>query len=223
MKTPALVVCLIFGSAILNGQTDSIEKAVIFQKVQSKEIGTEDFGSIGVKWNQTIKKFGQYPDLPLDQAGTVHYSFIEEFTGIKKEKLFSHIHEWLSIYHGIFPANLYSNIEDGRIVLTNSANLKSSINISYTCVISIKSEKVLIEFFNIGYVRYYDGYATTDGFWIPERTVNFSINQVYPVILQKPADWNSDLYLLKETNEFFKSDADNLSHYIKNYDSYNNF
>jgi hypothetical protein len=221
MRSFACFVLFIIGT-VLYGQTDSIEKAVIFQKVQNKEIGTFEYASIGPKWNQILKKIGHYPDLPLDQSWAVHYSYVKEFPGIKKEKLFSHTLEWLSINYGIFPEYLYSSLEDGRIVIHNSANILSSINVTYTSVISIKNEKILVEYFNIGYQRFYDAYIN-DGLYMPERTVNFAINQVYPVILKKYTDWDSDLLLFKTTNEFFKADPNNLRHFILNYDSYNNF
>jgi hypothetical protein len=222
MKSLTFFIFFMLGT-VLYGQSDSIEKAIIFQKVLNKEIGTFEYASIGPKWNETIKKLGKYPDLPLDQAGTVHYSYVKDFAGIKKEKLFTHILEWLSINHGIFPEFLYSNPEDGRIVIHNSASILHAFSVNYTSVFSIKNEKVLIEYFNVGYQRYYDGYVAGDSFYIPERTVSFGINQVYPVILKKYADWNSDLLLLKTTNDFIKADADNLSHFILNYDSYSNF
>lgn len=203
-------------------QTDSIEKAVIFKKVQNKEIEQGDYSSIGAKWNQILNKIGQYPDLPLDQAGNVHYSFVKEFSGVNKEKLFSHILEWLSINYGIFPAYLYSNPDDGKIVIRNSANLMPANSVSYTSIISVKNGKILIEYINIGYQTYYDGYFN-DGIWVPERTVNFGITQVYPVILKKASEWNFDLLLLKSTNDFFKTDSENLTHFIVSYDAFNNF
>jgi hypothetical protein len=225
MKRPllfSLIILLSWISTIVYGQTDSLEKAIIFKKVQNKEINENEFSTLGAKWNQIIHKIGQYPDLPLDQAGNVHYSFIKEFSGVNKEKLFSHVLEWLSINYGIFPAYLYSNPDDGRIVIHNLTNLIPGNSVSYTSIISIKNGKVLIEYINIGYQTYYDGYFN-DGIWVPERTVSFGITQVYPVILKKASEWNFDLLLLKSTNDFFKTDSENLSHFIVSYDAYNNF
>ena len=158
----------------------------------------------------------------MDQTGQVHYSFLKEFTGINKEKLFTLTLECLSTNYGLFPSYIYSNLDDGKIILRNTVSLVTGNNCTYTSTISLKNEKMLIEFFNIGYQTFYDGYYA-DGAWVPERTINFGINQVYPVILKKSSEWNSDLTLLKSTNEFFNSEIENFSNYIISYDKSNNF
>lgn len=221
MRSSLILIVLFFGS-ILYGQTDSLEKAAIYKKLVSKEILQDEFSTIWTKWGQTIKKIDKYPDLPLDQTGQVHYLFLKEFTGINKEKLFTRTLEWLSANYGLFPAYIYSNLDDGKIILRNTVSLITGNNCSYTSTISLKNEKMLIEFFNIGYQTFYNGYYV-DGAWIPERTANFGINQVYPIILKKPLEWNSNLTLLRTTNEFINSEIENFSHYIISYDNSNNF
>lgn len=221
MKNSIILLILVFGSN-LYAQTDSIEKAIIYEKLLAKKIEQAEFSTIWTKWNQTIKKISKYPDLPLDQTGQVHYSFLKEFAGINKEKLFTRILEYLSTNYGLFPSYLYSNLDDGKIILRNSVNLITGDNCNYTSVISIKNEKMLIEFINIGYQTFNNGYYS-DGAWIPEKTINYGINQVYPIILKKPSEWNSDLNLLKTTNEFFNSEIENFSHYVINYDNSNVF
>jgi hypothetical protein len=223
MKKLACFVFFIFGSVIIYGQTDSIEKAIIFQKVQNKQIAENDYAIIGTKWIQTIKKIGNYPDLPLDQSGAVHYSFVQKFPGLNKEKIYSHILEWLSINYELFPVYLYSNLEDGKIVFHYSASLTGKSNVTYTSIISIKNEKILVEYINIGYQTNYEGHYGNDGYWVPELTVNLGLDKLCPIILQKSTEWNFDLQLLKLTNEFFKTDARDLSHFLFSYDSYNKF
>jgi hypothetical protein len=221
MKSSLILLILFFGS-VLHGQTDSIEKAIIYKKFLSKEISQDELATIGAKWNQTIRQIKKYPDLPLDKSEQVHYTFLREYSGINKEKLFALTLEWLSINYGLFPSNLYSNQSDGKIILRNTVGLTTGNNSTYTSVISIKNEKILTEFFNIGYQTFYDGYFS-DGIWIPERSVIFGISQVYPVILKKPSEWNSNLVLLKTTNAFFNSEIENFSHYIKNYENFSVF
>jgi hypothetical protein len=221
MKSLLILLLLIFGSNLF-AQTDSIEKAIIYNKLVTKEIEQSEFSKIWAEWRQTIKKIIIYPDLPLDKNGQVHYSFLNKFIDFNKEKLFTRTLEWLSINYGLTPSYLYSNLEDGKIILRNSMNLNAAIACTYTAIISIKNEKILVELINIGYQRYYEG-QYNDGSWIPERTINFGINQVYPIILKKPSEWNSDLNMFKITNELFNTEIKNLYDYIITYESSNIF
>jgi hypothetical protein len=217
MKSSLILLLLLLGSC-LYGQTDSIEKVVIYNKLVSKEIEQTDFSKIWPKWNQTMKEFKKYPDLPLDQNGKVHYSFINNFKDFNKEKLFTRTLEWLAINYGLIPSYIYSNPAEGKIIFRNSIDLKTGNTCAYTSVISIKNEKILMEIINLGYQTYYQGYYSGDT-WIPEKTVTQQINQIYPVILKAPAEWRSDLNMFRATNEFFNTEATNLSEYIMSYDS----
>jgi len=210
-----LVLLLIIIGSNLYGQTDSTEKAAIYNSFMSKKITQEDFSDIGTKWNLTIKKITKYPDLPLDQFGQVHYSFLNKFKDTKKEKLFHRALEYLSINYGISPANFYSNLEEGKIIFGNSFNVDATLTGTYTCIITIKDEKILTEYINIGCQVLYpssDSYA-------PENTMNLTINQFYPVVLKNIKDWNRNLNLFKVTNEYLKAEADRLRDYSLNYDA----
>ena len=88
MKNSLIILILIFGLN-LYGQSDSTEKAILYNKMLSKEIEQSEFARIGTRWNQTMKEIKKYPDVPLDQSGQVHYSFLNKFTGLNKEKLFT--------------------------------------------------------------------------------------------------------------------------------------
>ena len=214
MKNSIIFLILIFGLN-LYGQTDSTEKAILYNKMLSNEIEQSEFSRIGARWNQTMKEIKKYPDLPLDQSGQVHYSFLNKFAGLNKEKLFTRTLEWLSINYGLFPQYIYTNLEDGKIIIRNSLNLSSSNSCTYAAVILIKNEKVLVEITNIGYQIYAEGYYSNDT-WIPEKTVNLGINQIYPVILKNPSEWNSKLNLLKSTNELFNTENENFCNYLIN-------
>jgi len=217
MKSSIVLLLLIIASN-LNGQTDSIEKITIYNKNLSNEIEQEEFLRTWLRWNQALKEIKQYPNLPLDQNGQVHYSFLNKFTACNKEKLFNRTLEWLSINYGLIPAGIYSNMEDGKIILRNGLNIKTGSTCNFTSVITIKNEKILMEFFGIAYQTFYEGHYS-GGTWIPERTVNLNINQVYPIVLKKPSEWIVNLNLLRITNELFDTETKNLYDYIMSYDS----
>lgn len=221
MKTTLTLLLLFFGNC-LYAQSDSAERAVLSHKLLVKEISQEDFSKVGPKWSQFLKKYGEYPELPLDQNGQVRYSYTQSFGIINKEKLFNRTLEWIAVNYGLYSANLYSNPEDGRIILNNNFPVNETYSCNYTVNISIKTGKMLVEFFNIGYQGFFPGHDS-GGAWVPDRTVSFSISQVFPVILKNQSEWTRDLDLFKAANTQFKTEIANLWDYLTNYDSYNIF
>ena len=217
MKNSFLFLIMIFGST-LYGQTDSIEKAILYNRMLSKEIGQVEFSRIGTRWNQTIKEINKYPKLPFDQNGQVHYLFLYKLKDFNKEKLFTRTLEWLSINYGLTPSSIYSNMEDGKIIFSNSLNLDNIYSCTYTSIISIKDEKILMEFIKIGIQAYFEGHYS-DNEWIPDKTTNFSLSQIFPIILKDPSEWNSDLNLLITMNKLIHIEKVNLYDYIMSYDS----
>jgi hypothetical protein len=217
MKNLAIILILMMGLN-LYGQTDSIESAILFKKLLSKELGQEEFSKIGIKWNQLMKEIKQYPELPLDQNGQAHYSFIYNFTGFNKERLFSRTIEWLSINYGLIPSYIYSNLQDGKIIFKNNLNLIAGNSCNYTGIISIKNEKILFEIVNLAFQTFSEGHYSGDT-WIPDKTINFGLSDIYPIILKNPSVWKSDFNLLKAANEIFNTEKDALYNYIAGYDS----
>ena len=218
MKT-FIILLIILVESNLFGQTDSLEKAILLNKLISKEITDVNFSKIMPQWVELISRV-KYPDLPLDQNGQVHYVFINEFKGFDKEKLLNRIQEWLSINYGLQPTNIYSNLKEGKIILRNSLNLIYNYSCVFTSIFSIKDEKIRLELISISYQAYYEGDYTSG---IPEKTINININEVYPIILKKPTEWGLNLSLLRATNKLFNTEVKNLKDYILSYDNSNIF
>lgn len=199
-----------------NAQTDSLEKAILYSKILSNEISQEDFSKIGQRWNQTIKKIKQYPDQPLNQKDQVVYSFLNTFKYFTKDELYNRILEWFSISYGLLP--LYSNFDDGKIIMSNAITINKNYSSYYKIVITIKSEKILIEFVNIEYQSFFEGHYSGDS-WIPDKTNTFAIEKVFPVILKDESVWELNLFLLKMVKDHFNNNVLNLTDYIVNYNS----
>jgi hypothetical protein len=207
---------LLIGSNLF-GQTDSIEKAILYNKLISKAITEAEYLKISSLWSQRIIK---YPDQPIDQNGQVNYNFINTFKGFDKEKLFNRTLEWLSINYGLLPAEMYTNLKEGKIIFRNSLQLIKNYRCAPTSIISIKDEKIRIEFISIMYQVYYEGdYASG----IPEKTLNVNINEVYPIILKKSDEWEFNVILIWETKKLFNTEIKNLCDYILSYDNSNIF
>ncbi|MBN1144502.1 MAG: DUF4468 domain-containing protein [Bacteroidales bacterium] len=211
------ILLLVFISGLeIYGQSDSIERVILLEKQQSREISKVDYSYTLKKWNVAIEK-DKYPDLPVNEIGQLQYSYIAEFQGMSKEKIFNRILEWFSITYGIIPAYLYSNLADGKIISSNSIKVNDNTSGNYTYILTIIDEKLLIEFANIGYQIVSGGYYSNNT-WIPEKTNSYKIDQVFPVILKDPERWAFYLKLLNTLDKHIKSDIDSLNDYVINYD-----
>ncbi len=216
MRTPILLITLLIGLKVF-GQTDSIEKAILYNKVLAKELSQADYSTIGKKWLETTKWY-TYPDLPINKNGEIQYSFVIEYQNIIKEKLFSRILEWLSITYGFVPAYLYFNADDGKIICSNSTNYNDNTSATYTYIFTVVDNKFLMEFTNIGYSVTKPGHYSGDT-WIPDKVIYYTINQVFPIILKDSSEWSFYLNLIKTIDDHFKNDINTLNDYITNYDS----
>ncbi|MBN1951706.1 MAG: hypothetical protein JW801_10915 [Bacteroidales bacterium] len=215
MRIHALLIALLIGSELF-GQSDSIEKAILYQKYFAEEVSLDDFRQIGLKWNQTLAAT-KYPDLPLNDLGEVQYSYITDFQDISKEKLFNRSLEWLAISYGLFPAYLYSNPEDGKIIFTNSLYINYNTAGTFTCILSIKDEKILMDFINIGYQVTSKGYYSGD-YWVPEATNHYTTDKLFPIILQDSGRWSYYLRIVTAINDQITKDLESLNDYIVKYD-----
>ncbi len=210
---------LLLASFNVSGQTDSLEKATLHHRQVSGEMTNAGYSKIITQWVELINRVG-YPDLPLDQNGLVHFIFINEFKGFDKEKLVNRTREWLSINYGLLPGDMYTNEQEGKIILRNSLSLFDNYTCVFTSVISIKDEKIKFEMISLSYQAYYEGDLSAGR---TDQTINFNISEVYPIILKKPADWNINLSLFKATNKLFNTEIKNLNDYIMSYDDSNKF
>jgi hypothetical protein len=216
MRFSILLIFFISGLEIY-GQTDSIEKVILLDKLISKDILKTEYSFILKKWNAAIEK-DNYPDLPFNESGQIQYSYMTEFQGMSKEKIFNRILEWFSITYGIIPAYLYSNLVDGKVISSNNININDNTSGTFTYILTIFDEKVLMEFTNIGYQITVGGYYSNDT-WIPEKINSQKIDQVFPVILKDLEMWAFYLKLLNTLDEHIKSDIESLNDYIINYNS----
>ncbi|MDR3652007.1 MAG: DUF4468 domain-containing protein [Paludibacter sp.] len=199
-------------------QTDSIENSVLYKKASAMEITGEEFSKTVKNWNVTIKKINGYPNLPINNNGKVQYSFVRDFPGLSKGELFNRILEWFSITYGIVPAYLYSNLEDGKIICSNSLKIYNNTTSSFTYIISIRDKRILMNIANLGYQETHAGYYSDDT-WIPESSNFYGIDQVFPIILKEPSKWNYYLNILATINKQMNNEIYSLTDYLINYDS----
>ncbi len=215
------------------GQTDSIEKKIAYDKCLKGEITTEDFKSMGFKWNDKIKEIKGYPDMPLDENGQVYFAFQYEYKGMMKIKIFNRIMEWIFINFGTNTNNYYSNLSEGKIIFNGNFKMPKMehdegfpLKCNQTFIITLKDEKMLIELFNFGYQFTIPAGEESNGnsyYWKPAELIGYSINSIYPVILKKPKEWDYNLDILKYTKIGLDNKLAELDNYIINYDRNYNF
>lgn len=194
------------------GQTDSIEMAIMHNRVISNHITQADFARIANNWNRITTSVNGYPELPFNQGGQVHYVFLNNFENIKKDLLFHRTLEYLAVNYGLLPNFMYTNEQDGKIIFTNSFNADKRYTCNYTGVISLKESRMMIEFIKIS--------LSVDTEWGQSTS---AIEKTFPIITKRMQEWQPALSILKKVNEFFESEITGLNLFIENYEFNYNF
>jgi len=198
-------------------QTDSIEKKILYNELSKNKITVEKFSDIGAKWNQFTKN-NTYPDIQFNNQDQVSYRFVETFDDVDRYTLFDRTMEWLAINYGLIPSYVYSNKESGKIIYTHTQDLFQNTKLVYSTIITIKERKIMLEYNNIDYQITTNGYYLNDA-WIPESTSNNNIEQIFPIILKKPADWSLYMNIAQSMDSYFRKNVENLKQYITDYNS----
>lgn len=220
MKYILITACLVFTLPLL-GQTDSIEKAILYNKVLEKEISKNKYTELGLYWNRVKKKFG-YPELDRNPSGQVHLSVLNELPACNKEYIFNRTLEWLAINYELYPQHMFSSFETGKIIYTYSYSIDSEYTCVYTAIITIKNNKLLFEMLNIKYLVYHPGYYYNNS-WVNERTETIPAELLYPIIIKDVEVWEAYMKILSSCKELFEADKSNLKKYILEYKELSGF
>lgn len=211
-----LILAFIISASNLFGQTDSIEKKILYNRYTSGQITLENFSETGIKWNKMISKIGRYTELPFAENGKVEYTFNETFPSQDKSGLYNRTLEWLAINYGIIPTYIYTNPADGKIISTQSFNTSGNEKCTYCYVFTIRDRKLKLEVINIDFETRGGGYYV-DGSWIPESTNTIGLEQMFPIILKRPAEWEKTIRGLGAIDAHFREDIEKLKAYILSY------
>ncbi|HRZ97652.1 MAG TPA: hypothetical protein P5084_08850 [Paludibacter sp.] len=205
-------------SLSLFAQNDSIEKKNLFDKLARNESYFGEFSKTGNKWNKALETVNGYPVLPFNEEDKIEYVFVEDFKSMDKTQLFTRVLEYLSITYGFIPAYLYSNQNDGKIICTQSIDITTNSKYTFSYIITIKDEKMKIEFINIVFAKKSGGYYSGD-VWIPDANTTTPIEEIFPIILKPQTEWNFYLNLIRQLDDHCREEVVNLKAYIVNYQS----
>jgi hypothetical protein len=207
MRNLFIPLFLLIGISVFS-QNDSTEKAILHKRVVSNQITQAEFARIANNWNRITTSVNGYPELPFNQGGQVHYVFLNNFENIKKDLLFHRTLEYLAVNYGLLPNFMYSNEQDGKIIFTNSFNADNRYTFNYTGVISVKDSRMMIEFIKIS--------LSVDTEWGQSTS---GIEKTFPIITRRMQEWQPTLNMLKKVDEFFNSEINGLSEFIRNYET----
>jgi hypothetical protein len=214
-------------------QTEQIEVNNIFKRFELGEITEEEFKQYAKSWRVLIDDLGGYPNLPYDSVkNSISYKKIFDVE-LSKKIIFDRVLEWAAISFGSLDHVLnYKDFETGKIILKgnfdvtylkdvrnfwgNSKEALTQTTCYQTYVFTVKENKLKIEILNIRYKFYYFGYYNSS-IYIPERTLEISIHDLYPITNFESDQWKENLDLLKQTNSIINKLTEGLSLYIKSY------
>lgn len=216
-------------------QTIQLEKDYMNNLLLTKEKTGLEVTELNNKFQDFIKE-NTYPELPYNKELKI-FEFVQvSEIKVSKGVAFNRVLEWVAINFGNIGDVLhYNNIDDGKIIvkgvlnLANKADyknfwgvLKESAEISigkFTTAITIKENKIKIEFLNFEYSSsYYDVISHT---WIPLNMYS-PAEALFPVIKFPENQWKRNISLLEATDYDVKATAKSIVAYINgSQDDYN--
>ncbi|MGC9472190.1 MAG: DUF4468 domain-containing protein [Bacteroidales bacterium] len=229
-----LIILLFFGiNSLLYSQTENLEIKNLARRYDSGEFSAEDYRQLARDWHELLNDMGGFPELPYDSVRKqIRFEYVFE-TGLSKSVVFNRILEWSAVYFGSLNHVLhYENKESGKIILkgnfdvTHRKNYKnfwgnpkegiSQTTCYNTYQFTIKDNKIKIEISNIEFEINYGGYLSAN-VYIPNRLVNISIHDLYPITDFDSGEWKEKLDLLNQTNRKITNIVNSMFIYIKEY------
>ncbi len=229
-----MIFIFICSSIFCYAQTAETEKKYLSDKYQRGLISLEEYRKLAKNWKDVLSSLGGYPELPYNkQTREIEYYFTFSFQQIDKEIIYNRIIEWAVINFGSIKSVLhYSDLETGKIILKGYFNVmvkkdyiafwgknKESIDEKkcyQTYVFTLIDNRLKIEIINLEYKYTFIGY-TIGSIYIPSKTINQSIHDLYPITGNDAINWKSNLDMLKQTDIKINLLVENLTKYINNY------
>lgn len=203
------------------GQTEKIEKENLNQKILKGQISSSKSKQLGKDWRKLMESNNGYPRLPFDTVNKIIRFQYTVKTDDSKKGIYSKIKEWSSLKFGQITKILrYEDYETGRIFIDGyfSILLKPGYHESnyrnrkvvaqktcyFTFMFTIKDGKFKVEATNILYEYYFPDYSTETNY-IPEKSVELNLHNLYPITNYPSEAWKENLELMLITkNEFYR-------------------
>jgi len=232
MKTK-IIIFLLFLSSVVYSQTEQLEKESLSNRYSNGEFSAETYKIYASDWRKMITDIGGYPNLPYEvTSGQIKFKLIET-TDQSKKTNYNRILEWSAINFGALSRVLhYKDFESGKLIIKGWFDVthrneyknfwgKSKEGVKttkcyQTYIFTIKDNTIKVEIVDVRYEFKSYGYYSTSTY-IPGRTFEISIHDIYPITNFKSSEWKEKLDLLNQTNIRIKKHIINLNNYIKDY------
>lgn len=230
-----IIIFLIILSNIAYSQTEQIEKESLSERYEKGEFSIETYKRYAKVWQKMITEIGGYPNLPYDEtSGIIRFKEIQ-VTGQSLKINYNRVLEWAAITFGSLKNVLhYENLESGKIILKGVFDVthkneyknfwgKSKEGITttkcyQTYIFTIKDSTFKAEIVDVRYEFKSLGYNSTS-FYVPDRIIEVSIHDIYPITKFESEEWKEKLDLLNQTNNRIKLLLIELKLYIMNYNT----
>lgn len=211
-----VLLALMLVSASAFSQSEQAEFEALKKSTASNFYEVGSFQDTLLKWQKNLKKFGAYPDLPLNEAGAVHYAYELSFETQSQAELFRHSKEWIALNLALYGDQYYSCEANGKIIYATSFGTGTQYDCNYTAVLTIRDNKILIEFIRLSYENFTPGHYSGEN-WVGDNTVRRPIESLYPVCRLNSGEWQTVLKLFKSTNDNISQLVNDLSAHLQNY------
>lgn len=234
------ILLFLFIPSFLICQTIELEKKYLNGVIQSGKLDQVQLKKIGTSWQQLLKGFGGYPELPYNPVSKrIEYTRIDNFEGLTKKDIYPRVKEWIAINYGAIKDVLhYEDFNTGKIIVKGWNNLIiedilktfwgspteviRALKCNHTVVFTIKDSKMKTEFTNLEYEAEADGHYNGT-YYIQPRKITYSIEELYPVTIRKESTWFSRLSTLKNTSIQINNIQESVRRYIINSNDENEF
>jgi hypothetical protein len=234
MRTLILILLTACISYFSFSQTYDAEMKNASKKFEEGKITQQEYQNLSRKWNQIIKDFGGYPELPYDkERKLIQYEFIQDFPDTDKEAVFNRVLEWAAINFGSLDAVLhYKDFASGKIILKGVVPIYQIVDIysffttqeklletncHQTYIFTLKENKMKLQIQNIGYEQKFYNYQQTSSS-SSLYTTDYSIHDLYPITDFPTDQWKNKLSQLVSTDRKIRNLKSNLFNYIKSYE-----
>lgn len=228
-----IFISLVILSNILFSQTEQLEKESMSKRFSNGEFSAETYKIYASEWRKMITEIGGYPELPFNETIEQIKFEIIQITEQSKKVNYNRILEWTAINFGALSSVLhYKDFESGKIIAKGWFDVthkneyknfwgKSKVGIKttkcyQTYIFTIKENTVKVEIIDVRYKFKKYGYYSSN-VYIPNRTFEVSIHEIYPITNFESNEWKEKLDLLNQTYINIKKLTENLNIYLKEY------
>ena len=217
-----------------NAQTYHIEKERLNDMYRSGKINATEAAEMKREFESIVNQRGGYPVLPYDSlTNTYNFTHVVSLPGIQKKAIYRRIKEWCAIRAGNIDATLrHDDEENGKIInkayvpityqntyetlFGQKRTSQQIIRSYYTLIVTVKDEKMKIEFNDLRFEFITLGYLS-GSIYIPETRTETYFQNLFPIVESDKGRYWGLMDLADQTLKTHKWFVSDLEKYIKDW------